>query len=140
MNGCVDRQRRTVNWNPSRSPTNECIACCSCSFPAYPAVLCVCLSAIDYQLSVVSALHFENEVQHQKAVPTAIRQSLSLAGTVEVWHRGWTMRLPRTNHVVVLLLLCLLRWHISVCPPSPALSPLSPSHPYLPPASTPPPF
>ena len=55
------------------------------------------LVAVDYQLSVVSALHFENEAQHQKAVPTAIRQSLSLAGTVEVWHRGWTMRLPRMN-------------------------------------------
>ena len=43
-------------------------------FPCLPRchVSCVCLSAIDYQLSVVSALHFENEAQHQKAVPTAI--------------------------------------------------------------------
>ena len=37
-----------------------------------PFGVSVVLVAVDYQLSVVSALHFENEAQHQKAVPTAI--------------------------------------------------------------------
>ena len=72
------------------------VSCVVCRNWCCPGVS-VFLVAVDYQLSVVSALHFENEAQHQKAVPTAIRQSLSLAGTVEVWHRGWTMRLPRMN-------------------------------------------